>query len=213
VVARTSCLFATGCTEKELEDGYGHGTHVAGIVGALDNNFGVVGTAPGARIWSVKAGNQNGEFAMSDVLEAINWVTARSSQIEAANMSLGCAESFDCKAAALQEAITASVNKGVVYVVSAGNENQNVSPEQILSPPDLNGVRTNFGSFGYVPARFSNVITVSAIADFDGLPGGAAASPPALTWATSTPSTGISASSQTRTIPSLISAIGEPRLI
>ncbi len=35
-------------------DGNGHGTHVAGTIGALDNGIGVVGVAPGARIWSVR---------------------------------------------------------------------------------------------------------------------------------------------------------------
>jgi subtilisin family serine protease len=168
VVTRTSCLAASVCAEKEVEDGYGHGTHVAGIVGALDNNFGTVGTAPGARIWSVKAGNQKGEFDMSDVIAAVNWVTARSNQIEVVNMSLGCEGYIGgdaCEATAMRDAIAASVDKGVVYVVSAGNVGLNVEHKKPVAP---------FGSPGFVPAAFPDVITVSALADFDGVPGGTA---------------------------------------
>jgi subtilisin family serine protease len=167
VFARTDCRFATGCAEKELEDGDGHGTHVAGIIGAIDNNFGVVGTAPGVRIWSVKAGNQEGVFQMSDVIAAVNWVTAHSEQIEVANMSLGCREEpaiEECMGKALHEAIAASVNKGVVYVVAAGNEDSNVANE-----PERKGIPDG----PVVPASFPEVITVSALADFDGAPGGA----------------------------------------
>jgi formylmethanofuran dehydrogenase subunit D len=170
LVSRTNCTVTSGCAAEALfnelaSDKFGHGTHVAGIVGAKDNNFGVVGTAPGARIWSVKAGNAQGSFLMSDVLAAVNWVTARSSEIEVVNMSVGCEEQGLCQATALREAIAASVDKGVVYVVSAGNEMANVSPENPGSP---------YGSPGFVPADFSDVITVSALADFDGVPGGLA---------------------------------------
>ena len=42
------------CTGNFIDrDDHGHGTHVAGTVGALDNGTGVVGVAPGARIWSL----------------------------------------------------------------------------------------------------------------------------------------------------------------
>jgi len=73
--------------------------------------MGVVGSAPGARIWSVKAENQHGEFEESDAVAAVNWVTAHSSQIEVANMSFGCEEGIECEGKALREAIAASVNK------------------------------------------------------------------------------------------------------
>jgi subtilisin family serine protease len=172
VVSRVSCLHATGCNEQEVEDGFGHGTHVAGIAAAIDNNFGVVGSAPGARIWSVKAGNQKGEFEYSDAIAAVNWVTEHSSQIEVANLSFGCelGAAGDCTTSdgssadgtALREAIAASVNKGVVYVVSAGNEDQNVEGE---------GSGANRAG-AHIPAAFPDVITVSALEDSDGAAGG-----------------------------------------
>jgi len=53
----------------------------SGIIGALDNDFGTVGIAPGATIWSVKVLNDGGGDE-SDIAIGINWVTAHSSEIE-----------------------------------------------------------------------------------------------------------------------------------
>ncbi len=56
------------CTSRKRDkwdDNNGHGTHVAGIVGALDNRFGVTGVAPGARLWSVKVLDKNGRGYLS----------------------------------------------------------------------------------------------------------------------------------------------------
>jgi subtilisin family serine protease len=159
VVSRTNCAVTgqSGCSSTNLANGL-HATHVAGIAAALDNNFGVVGTAPGARIWSVQVFASDGALHMSDVIAAVNWVTARYSQIEVVNMSFHCVES--CSPTALREAIAASVNKGVVYVAAAGNEGKNVD-----AAPQT------------IPAAFPDVITVSNLADSDGAPGGIGGSP------------------------------------
>ena len=154
-VARTNCvpakeeeLTSKVCVDNTGTDGFGHGTHVAGIVGALDNEIGVVGDAPGARIWSVRVLNNSGIGYESWIVAGVDWVTAHSSQIEVANMSLRCV----CAMPALEKAISASVKTGVVYVVAAGNDFQK----------DVKDVS---------PAKNPDVITVSALADFDGLPG------------------------------------------
>jgi len=159
VVSRTDCAAAgqSGCiTETTPTQGY-HATHVAGIAAALDNNFGVVGTAPGARIWSVKVFDTSGGMSLSNLIAGINWVTAHSSQIEVANVSLHCP---GCAPAALREAIAASVNKGVVYVAAAGNEGKDVE----AAPQNI-------------PATFPDVITVSNLSDSDGAPGGSGGAP------------------------------------
>ena len=69
-------------------DGNGHGTLVAGVIGAIDNTFGVVGVAPGARIWSVKVLRKNNTGTLSSVLCGIDWVAAHAKTIDVANMSI-----------------------------------------------------------------------------------------------------------------------------
>lgn len=136
------------------DDDNGHGTHVAGTVGAIDDGEGVVGVAPGARLWAVKVLDASGSGWWSQIIAGVDWVTARADVIAVANMSLGGAGSDlgGCGGSALHLAICNSVAAGVVYVVSAGNSGADAA--------------------GAVPAAYDEVITVSALADFDGAPGG-----------------------------------------
>lgn len=142
------------------DDGMGHGTHVAGTAAAKDDGVGVVGVAPGARLWAVKVCNNGGSCSRSDIIAGIDYVAQHGREIEVANMSLGGVGSDDgaCGTTdgdAEHEAICAAVDSGVVFVVSAGNAQTDAS-------------RT-------VPAAYDEVVTVSALADFDGRPGGLAA--------------------------------------
>ncbi len=139
----------------------GHGTHVSGTIGALDNGAGVVGMAPGARIWPVKVLTDAGSGLNSDVICGIDYVTANAASIEVANMSLGGSGADDGNCGntnndAMHRAICASVAAGITYVVAAGNDSANASTS--------------------TPAAYDEVVTVSALADFNGLPGGGAAS-------------------------------------
>ena len=128
-------------------DDNGHGTHCAGIAAARDNNAGVVGVAPGARLWAVKVLDRTGNGTISNVIRGVDYVTANAASIEVANMSLGGGNS-----ATLNNAIANSVARGVVYVVAAGNSNLDAANSS--------------------PANSPNVICVSAIVDTDGIPGG-----------------------------------------
>jgi subtilisin family serine protease len=144
-------------TGGSYNDGNGHGTHVAGTIGAKDDGNGVVGVAPGARLWAVRVLNNAGSGSWSSVICGIDWVTARASTIKVANMSLGGSGSDGaCNSAALHQAICNSVAAGITYAVAAGNDSKNAST--------------------FVPAAYDEVITVSALADFNGKPGGGAAS-------------------------------------
>jgi subtilisin family serine protease len=155
VVKRVNCVsnnpFRASCSENSGDDGHGHGTHVAGTIAALDNGSGAVGVAPGARLWAIRVLNNNGSGYTSWIIAGIDYVTSKASQIEVANMSLGC----ECTSTAQDNAITRSIDAGVVYVVAAGNSDKNAST--------------------FSPANHPYVITVSALADFNGLPGGGAA--------------------------------------
>ena len=139
--------------KDKFNDGHGHGTHVAGTVGAVDNNVGVVGVAPGARLWAVRVMGDSGSGSLGDVLCGINWVTANADVIEVANMSISATGSDgSCSSHSLHLAICNSVNAGVTYVVIAGNDARNAE--------------------NAIPATYGEAITVSALADFDGASGG-----------------------------------------
>jgi subtilisin family serine protease len=142
----------------QTTDGNGHGTHVAGIAAALDNGWGVVGVAPGARLWAVKILDDTGAGATSTLIQGIDYVTQNAAQIEVANMSLaGIGYS-----AALRQAIINSVAKGVVFVVSAGNDSRDIyGPDGVLYSGDDS-----------IPAAYPEVAAVSALSDLDGIASG-----------------------------------------
>lgn len=140
------------------DDDNGHGSHVAGTAAAIDNGIGVVGVAPGARLWSVKVLNKNGSGSLSGVIAGIDYVTQRASLIEVANMSLGAVGKSD----SFQLAIHNSVAAGVFYAVAAGN-----------GGADVYGADGQLGTTDdSIPAAYPEVAAVSAIADSDGQPGG-----------------------------------------
>lgn len=142
---------------SNYSDGNGHGTHVAGTIGALDNSIGVVGVAPGARIWSVKVLDSQGSGYGSWLICGIDWVTANSATIEVANMSLGGVgypDDNNCgytNGDTIHQAICRAVSAGVTWAVAAGNDGKDAK--------------------GYFPASYNEVITVSALNDQDGAVG------------------------------------------
>ncbi|MFG1698107.1 S8 family serine peptidase [Nonomuraea sp. NPDC049309] len=148
VVARTNCVIGL-CIDNSGTDDNGHGTHVAGIIGAIDNAIGPVGVAPGARIHAVKVLNASGSGSLAGIAAGIDWVVAHSSTIEVINLSLGCS---GCSSSAISNAITNAVNAGIVVVVAAGNSSANTA--------------------SFFPANHPDVVTVSALTDNDGQAGG-----------------------------------------
>jgi subtilisin len=134
-------------------------------VAAKVNNAGVVGVAAGARLAAVKVVKDDGSGWMSDAACGIDWVTRNAATygIKAANMSLSWrATSPDAWTGpagtcantggdVMHAAICQAMQAGVTFAVSAGNNSANVSAN--------------------APAAYPEVLTVSALADFDGAPG------------------------------------------
>ena len=144
--------------DDNYDDDNGHGSHVAGIAAAIDNNIGVVGVAPGARLWAVKVLDASGSGYLSDVIAGVDWVTGNADQIEVANMSLSATGTSDTFRTAIQTSIAA----GVVHVVAAGNDSEDVyGNDGIFNTDD-----------DTIPAAYPEVATISAMADSDGQPGG-----------------------------------------
>lgn len=152
VAGNTNCVTFFSTCGSGGDDGNGHGTHVAGTIGALDNAAGVVGVAPGARLWAVRVLNNNGTGTTSQIIAGIDWVTARAGTIEVANLSLSGGAS-----SSLDSAVNRMADSGIAVAVAAGNNDADAS--------------------AYSPARAAKVLTVSALADYDGAPGGLTAPP------------------------------------
>jgi subtilisin len=151
-----------GGGKTNYSDSHGHGTHVAGTVAAKNDNVGVVGVSPGAPLYAVKVFGALGAGNLSDVICGLDWVAsnAAANNIKVVNMSLGGAGVDDAGCGegsqdALHLAVCRVVAQGVTVVVAAGNSKVNL-------------VDT-------VPASYDEVLTVSAMTDYDGLPGGVTA--------------------------------------
>lgn len=156
IIANTSCVdgSATG------NDDMGHGSHVAGIIAARNNDIGVVGVAPEAKLIAVKVLDAGGSGTWAQVICGVDWVAAHAAQynIRVANMSLGGWGSTDSNCGltnndAFHLAICNAVMRGVTFVVAAGN--------------------SSIDAAYFVPAAYTDtLITVSALGDSDGLSGG-----------------------------------------
>ena len=172
----TNVKDGTDCIQPgtPADDDNGHGSHVAGTIGAKPNTTnGVVGIATGTPVHAVKVLNSSGSGSLSSVLCGIDWVTGKNTDknsdgtdnktndIEVVNMSLGGSGSdstvdSNCLTPAsakdsYHEAICRSVKSGATYVVAAGNGSTNFSATR--------------------PATYKEVLTVANEADYDGVPG------------------------------------------
>jgi thermitase len=96
------------------EDKYGHGTHVAGIVAASHNTYGVAGVCPGCTILAGKVLDDRGIGSSSGLANGINWAVSNGAKV--INMSIGVRASRT-----LETAINNAWSKGVVLVAAAGN--------------------------------------------------------------------------------------------
>jgi len=96
-------------------DDHGHGTHVAGIIAAANNDIGTVGVAYNTKIMAVKAGQASGYFHNTDIAEAI--IYAYENGADVINMSFGGSSI----AIAIQDALVTAYNQ-CVLVAAAGND-------------------------------------------------------------------------------------------
>jgi subtilisin family serine protease len=141
--------FVRGLPASAWYDENGHGTHVAGTIGARDNSSYVVGAAPGVPLYALRVLDRYGSGSVSNIVAALDWLTilVRDSKTNGTwaptvvNLSLGGPSSY-----ALDAAVRALVSEGAVVVVAAGN----------------NAVDAAWTS----PARVSQAITVGAFDNY-----------------------------------------------
>ena len=127
-------------------DGNGHGTHVAGTVGARNNNIGVVGVAPGVRLFAVRVLDDDGRGTWSGVVQGVEWAVDNGMAV--ANMSLGSSSN---PGSFVASAMNAADNAGVLLVAAAGNSG------------NVFGIGDNVTW----PARYPSVMAVAATTQSD----------------------------------------------
>jgi minor extracellular protease Epr len=119
-----------------IDEKSGHGTHVAGIIGAKNNAFGVVGVAPDCILIPIKVLNNNGGGSYESIVSGIE--KAIESKADIISMSLGSSSAPPDK---VHQVIKKAADAGIIILAAAGND----------------GGVTNF------PARYEEVIAVAAI--------------------------------------------------
>ena len=145
-------------------DDNGHGSHVAGTV--ADKGIpGVIGVSPGTPLYAVRVFDDNGSGSVSAVICGLDWVAqhAAADNIKVLNMSLGGPGSDDGNCGntdqdPMHTAVCQVTAAGVTVVVAAGNDGGDMAKS--------------------TPAAYDEVLTVTAMADFDGRPGGLATTAP-----------------------------------
>ncbi|MFC4410589.1 S8 family serine peptidase [Chungangia koreensis] len=101
---------------QSYSDDNGHGTHVAGIIAAQNNNYGTVGVAPDVQLYAVKALPSSGTGNLNDVLEGIQW--SIQNDMDILNLSLGSESDVPVMRLMLEEADS----DGILVVAAAGND-------------------------------------------------------------------------------------------
>jgi len=127
-------------------DDVGHGSHVAGTIAAGNNRVGVIGVAPGVRLWGIKAIDSTGNGTMEDVIAGLDWVLAKKAELGGrwvVNLSLGGPDTSEIEREAFEEVAGA----GVIVVASTGNDSTAAAIQPVA-----------------YPAAYPTVIAVGAVA-------------------------------------------------
>jgi hypothetical protein len=113
-------------------DEFGHGTEIAGIIGAKDNTIGTKGVAPGVTLVSLKAMNRYGSGTLGELVRALNWVATYGKAGDVVNISIGGASA----STTVDNAVKAVAAKGIYVAIAAGNgykDCSTISPQRVIA--------------------------------------------------------------------------------
>lgn len=157
-VDRSISFLSGGGGNTSPDDANGHGTHVAGTIGAIDNGVGVVGVAANATVVAVRVLDRRGSGSYSGVIAGVDYVGANAGSGDVANMSLGGGVSTT-----LDNAVVNASNP-CYFALAAGNESDhanNHSPARAngshiytVSAMDINDDWAYFSNYGNPPVDF-----------------------------------------------------------
>jgi len=131
--------------QTSADDQNGHGTHVAGIIGAKNNTIGVLGVASGASLVALKVLDKDGEGNLSYIIQAIAYINTVADAGDVVNMSVGGESGSDI----LDQQVRNTAARGIYFAIAAGNDNKLAN---LSSPARVNA---------------SNVYTISAVDSLD----------------------------------------------
>ena len=131
--------------QTSADDQNGHGTHVAGIIGAKNNTFGVLGVASGASLVALKVLDNDGEGNLSYIIQALAYVSTNAEAGDVVNMSVG----GESGSSILDQQVKNIASRGIYFSIAAGNEGKLAN---LSSPARANG---------------ENIYTVTAVDSLD----------------------------------------------
>ena len=131
--------------QTSADDQNGHGTHVAGIIGAKNNTIGVLGVASGASLVSLKVLDKDGDGNLSYIIQALAYINTIADAGDVVNMSVGGESGSDI----LDQQVKNTSARGIYFAIAAGNDNKLAN---LSSPARVNA---------------SNVYTISAVDSLD----------------------------------------------
>ena len=131
--------------QTSADDQNGHGTHVAGIIGAKNNTIGVLGVASGASLVALKVLDKDGEGNLSYIIQALAYINTMASAGDVVNMSVG----GESGSAILDQQVQNTAARGIYFSIAAGNEGKLAN---LSSPARTNG---------------QNIFTISAVDSLD----------------------------------------------